>query len=155
MTTANKPRPARGDRARTISVVARDAGVNVETVRFYERQGIVKQPKAREGWRVYDDLTVQRIIFVRRAQQLGFSLREVKELLRLERPAAGRCASAMRAAEHKLEEIDAKIADLHRVRRALTTLRKQCAAGGSDLRCPLLESLARPGQAGLRRAARR
>jgi Hg(II)-responsive transcriptional regulator len=127
------------DRLRT-GELARLARVNVETLRFYERRGLLPRPPRRaSGYREYPPEAVEWVRFIRRAQELGFSLREVRELLAFREAPRAACGEVMELAERKLAEIDAKIRDLRAVRAALARLRKGCTGGP---RCPILDSLA-------------
>lgn len=123
--------------------VARAAGVNVQTLRFYEREGILPPPRrAPSGYRQYGDDAVRIVSFVKRAQELGFTLREAKELLRLRSPGPKRAAAARAAAAAKLDDVDQKIRDLTAIRAALASLVEACAcADGGTVRCPILEAL--------------
>src|SRR5260370_42587738 len=105
--------------------LARRANVNVETLRFYERQGLLPKPPQRaSGYREYSTEAVGLVQFIKRAQVLGFSLREVKELLALQEVPRATCGDVVVLAQHKIEEIDAKISDLRAMRAALTKLLK-------------------------------
>jgi Hg(II)-responsive transcriptional regulator len=127
----------------TISELARDAGVNVETVRYYERIGLLRQPrKPGRGWRRYDELGLRRIRFIKRAQELGFTLAEVKELLSLRSSTNSRtCERVSRKARTKLDEIEGKIRDLLAMKLALTELAAACPQDGAGDACPLLGAL--------------
>jgi MerR family transcriptional regulator, mercuric resistance operon regulatory protein len=128
----------------TIGGVARAAGVNVETVRYYQRTGLVPVPKRAYGsFREYPPEIATRIRFIRRAQLLGFTLAEVKNLLALED--GQNCAKAQGLAATKLAIVETRIADLNRMRRTLKNLIAQCGAGGGRVRCPIIESLAQDG----------
>ncbi|MBI2826040.1 MAG: MerR family transcriptional regulator [Planctomycetia bacterium] len=122
--------------------VARLAGVNVETLRFYEREGILVEPPRRmSGYREYPPDTVDLIRFVKRAQELGFSLREIQELLNLRkvpRRATGKVPGLVRG---KISEIDHKIRDLQAMRRALGELLGACEEKKSGTSCPIIASL--------------
>lgn len=122
--------------------VAKRAGVNVETLRFYERRGILPEPPRREsGYREYPPETVDLIRFVKRAQELGFSLEEIRELLELRdgpRRATGKVA---RLVKSKIAEIEHKIRDLESMRGALSGLLGACEKKGSRDACPIIESL--------------
>ena len=124
------------------SDVAKAAGVNVQTLRYYERRGLVPEPSRRaSGYREYEPGTVQRVGFIKRAQQLGFTLDEVTELLDL-RDAAGRArpgAQALGAA--KIATIDEKLRQLGAMRAALTQLINACACDLTSLECPIIEAL--------------
>lgn len=122
--------------------VAEQAGVNVETLRFYEREGILPEPPRRtSGYREYPPGTVNLIRFIKRAQELGFSLREVKELLSLRNVPRRAAKRASRLVESKIAEIDHKIRDLNAMREALDDLRCACDANSSPSACPIIESL--------------
>ena len=124
------------------SEVARRAAVNLETIRFYERQGLLPAPpRAASGYRAFPAEAVSRVRFVKRAQDLGFSLREVKELLALRGDPASSCGDVRRRAEDKLIEIDRKIRDLRGMRKSLAQLVAGCPGRGATSGCPILVSL--------------
>jgi MerR family mercuric resistance operon transcriptional regulator len=128
----------------TISQVARLAGVGVETVRFYEREGLLDQPaRPGNGYRDYPKEAVKRIQFIRRAKELGFSLKEISELLTLSGEPMSSCAEVKRQAEAKIDEIEGKIADLLRMKRALGQIAERCSGDGPRERCPILDTLER------------
>ncbi len=126
----------------TVGDVARAAAVNVQTVHYYERRGLIPEPARNESnYRVYDADTPRRIRFVQRAQALGFSLKGIGELLSLRaRPQAG-CADVLAAAEVKIRDIDEKIRALRSMRRALSKLTAECAGRGGITECPILDAL--------------
>ena len=125
--------------------LAAQAGVNVETLRYYERRGILSKPKRApsSGYREYPADAVQLIRFVKRAQELGFTLHEIEELLRLRENKRESCAEVKAAAQSKLADIEAKIASLRSMKRALGALVVACSRRKA-LTCPLLESLDAP-----------
>lgn len=127
----------------TIARAARTAGVGVETVRFYERRGLVKQPRkpSNGGFREYDSETVARIRFIRQAQELGFSLREIKELLSLRADPKADCAAVRARAVMKRDEVEHKITQLGRLRKALNTLIASCPGGGALRACTILDAI--------------
>ena len=127
----------------TIGDLARAADVNVETIRYYESMGLVRQPpKPPRGWRRYGPEAAQRLRFIRRAQQLGFSLAEIKTLLRLRASDSPRtCASVARRAREKLDAIDAKVRDLRAMRAVLVELADACPGEGAGDKCPMLSAL--------------
>lgn len=126
----------------TIGQLARRADVGVETVRFYEREGLLKEPaRSSSGYRQYDEGVVDRLRFIRRAKQLGFTLNEVKELLSLRIDPATTCGDVKSRAEAKVEDIAAKIRTLQRMKRALVKLTKACSGHGAASECPILEAL--------------
>lgn len=125
----------------TIGQVAKAAQVNVETVRYYQRRGLLREPeKPLNGQRRYSDDDVSQLQFIRRAQVLGFTLEEIENLLRLE--GADCCGDTHDLAIHKLAVIDAKIADLTKMRKALIGLVHQCERGNLQGDCPIIHSLA-------------
>ena len=122
--------------------VARLAGVNIETLRFYERKGILPEPPRRaSGYRQYPPETVERVRFIKRAQDLGFSLREIQELLDLRQLSRAKSARVRRVVEAKLGEIEHKIRDLEAMKESLTELISACDGRGSIASCPIIESL--------------
>lgn len=122
--------------------LAKRAGVNVETLRFYEREGLMPEPPRRmSGYREYPAESVRRIRFIKRAQELGFSLREVRELLALRAERGMTCADVRLKAQEKVEKVRQKIADLKAIERALETLTATCSGDGPLTDCPILESL--------------
>src|SRR6266516_7857967 len=126
-----------------IGEVARQAGVNVQTLRYYERRGLLREPGRRaSGYREYPPDTARLIRFIKRAQELGFTLAEIEELLRLREDQRASCAEVRDAANAKIEDIDRKIQSLRAMKRALSILVNSCASDGSIRECPILESLA-------------
>lgn len=128
----------------TIGRLAGRAGVGVETIRYYEKQRLIPKPaRTRSGYRQYPAGEVARVRFIRRAQQLGFSLREIGELLALRVDASADCVAVRHSAERKIESIAARIADLRAMQAALESLRDSCAAQAPGAECAILEALAR------------
>ena len=126
----------------TIGQVAQRAGVGVETVRFYEREGLISEPPRRpSGYRDYPPETVTRIVFIRRAKGLAFSLKEISELLDLRVRPRRNCSHVKQRADAKIADIDAKIAALRRMRRGLKSLAKACEERTPTTECPILASL--------------
>ena len=126
----------------TIGKAARAAGVNVDTIRSYERRGLIPQPArpAGQGYREYPPEIVARIRFIRKAQELGFSLRETEDLLSLETDPRADCGAVRERAAAKIEDISRKIAELVRVRAALQEVVADCPGDGAPLRrCSILE----------------
>jgi len=126
----------------TIGKAARKAGVGVETIRFYERKGLIAQPAKPQfsGFREYAPETVQRVRFIRHAQEIGFSLREIAELLSLRADPAADCSDVRARAAAKLVEVDRKMAQLARVRRGLKALIAACPGRGALRACSILEA---------------
>ncbi len=128
----------------TIGKVARAAGVGVETIRFYERKGLIARPPRprQSGFRDYPPETVARIRFIRRAQRIGFSLREIEELLSLRADPDSDCQHVRARAAVKLDEVERKMAELARLRTALEDLIAACPGRGPVHQCTILETLA-------------
>ncbi|MBN8717426.1 Hg(II)-responsive transcriptional regulator [Thermomonas sp. S9] len=127
--------------ALTIGALAKAAGVNVETIRFYQRKGLLPEPARPYGSiRRYGEADVARVRFVKSAQRLGFSLGEIAGLLTLEDGL--HCEEAQAQAAHKLADVRARLADLRRIEAALEDLVRRCgAAHGQHVRCPLILAL--------------
>lgn len=127
----------------TISKAAANAGVGVETIRFYERKGLIKQPPKpiNGGFRVYPEETVARIRFIRQAQEIGFSLREIEELLSLRTDPSADCSDVRERAAAKLEEVEHKITKLQQIKSALNNLIAACPGRGALRVCSIMESL--------------
>jgi MerR family copper efflux transcriptional regulator len=125
-----------------IGELAKAADVGVETVRFYERKGLLEVPQRKaSGYRQYDEETVQVLQFIRRAKELGFTLKEIKSLLELRSDVSSPRAEVKQQAEKKVGEIDVKIAQLQRMRNGLMSLVGQCHGDGSIVGCPILDAL--------------
>lgn len=126
----------------TIGQVAKQAGVGVETVRFYEREGLLPEPDRKEsGYRQFDENVVDRLRFIRRAKDLGFTLKEVKELLSLRLDPETTCAAVKQRAEAKIADIDEKMRSLRRMKKVLGKLTESCSGHGPVDDCPILEAL--------------
>jgi Hg(II)-responsive transcriptional regulator len=129
-------------RSFTIGQIARQTGVGIETIRFYERQGLVPEPpRTPAGYRQYGEDAVERLRFIQRAKELGFSLKETEELIAL-RLGEGVAAEEVRArAEAKIRDVEAKIRDLDRIRATLQKLAEACLHRGESAACPILGAL--------------
>ena len=127
----------------TIGLLASQAEVNVETIRYYQRIGLIEEPaKPTQGFRTYPQKTLQRVKFIKRAQQLGFSLQEIDELLELGNgSSANTCSDVRQRAEGKVEQISQQIQDLEGLRTALNQLIRSCKKGGNHASCPIVENL--------------
>lgn len=126
----------------TIGQVGNKAGVNIETVRYYERRGLIPKPlRAESGYRQYSDDTVKRIRFVKHAQELGFSLKEISELLSLRVDSKTSCGEIRDRAKGKIDDIESKIKSLQKMKKALGKLVHQCSSKGPVKECPILEAL--------------
>lgn len=137
----------------TIGELAEAAGVGVETIRFYERKKLITQPKRPgTGFRRYDDDTARRIRFIRQAQELSFTLAEIKALLELRLDPRRSCADVKSEAEAKVGDIDRKIGSLRVMREALVEITRSCSGEGPTSECPILDAIeaaaGKPRQAG-------
>lgn len=126
----------------TIGRLAKQAGVGIDTVRFYERRGLLPTPqRTASGYRLYQEDSISRIRFVRRAKELGFTLDEIENLLKLQ-DQGGRKSEVKAITNRKLEQINAKIADLERMRGVLQALAAECNGKGTVSTCPIIEAIA-------------
>lgn len=126
----------------TIGQVAQRVGVGVERIRFYERRGLIDEPPRRpSGYRQYPAGAVRRLRFIRRAKDLGFSLREIVELLELRSDAGTHCEDVRSQLEAKIEDVERRIDDLRHVRRALVELASDCELQNPRGECPILDAL--------------
>ena len=127
----------------TIGRAAHEAGVGVETIRFYERRGLIEQPKKPfdSGFRVYSPEQVKRVRFIRQAQQIGFSLHEIEELLALRADPTADCSEVREEAVAKLAEVRRKIAQLEDIGAALQALIAVCPGQGAVEACSILDTL--------------
>lgn len=142
-------RPNAAEPTLKIGEVARRAELSIDAVRFYEREGLLgRVRRSSAGQRRYDDETVRRLAFVRRATALGFSLAEVKGLLTLRVSARMPCERVRERALAKLADLDRRIAELDAMRGALARLASGCERGAALGTCPFLDELARPLEAG-------
>ncbi len=133
----------------TIGKLARQAGVGVETLRYYERRGLILPcHRTDSGYRMYDNDAQRRLQFIRRAQALGFSLDEIAGLLQLSHQPGASAASVKQLTQAKIADIDSRIQDLQRMRAALAELECQCpGAAATTLECPILAALGEDGEA--------
>lgn len=131
----------------TRSEVAERAGVNPETLRYYEREELIPNPPRSDGgFRLYDESYVERLRFIKRAQDLGFTLAEIKGLLDLRVDDEATCRDVQAKAKAKIEEVEDKLRDLKRIRDALTRLADACEGGaGPTSDCPILDAMGAEG----------
>ena len=126
----------------TIGRLASQAGVGIDTVRFYERRGLLPSPnRTAAGYRLYDEDSISRIRFVRRAKDLGFTLDEIEVLLKLQDKGV-RKSEVKAITRRKLDQINAKMADLERMRGVLESLAAECTGKGNVTTCPIIEAIA-------------
>lgn len=132
-------------RQKTIGWVAKEASVNAQTVLYYERRGLLPLPsRSLSGYRLFNEDTVRRIRFIKRAQELGFSLKQIATLLVLQGEQTASCADISNMAAGHLEDIEDKIHDLERMRTALIPLVNACPGKGPLKACPIMDSLDKP-----------
>lgn len=125
-----------------IGEVAKQSDVGIETIRYYEREGLLAEPKRRpSGYRQYDQSVVARLQFIRRTKELGFTLAEIRELLGLWFDANTRCEHVRHRAEQKITDIDDKIRSLQKMKRSLKRVISECESKDSIGDCPLLEGI--------------
>ncbi|TSA38015.1 MAG: MerR family transcriptional regulator [Methylococcaceae bacterium] len=120
----------------TINTVAKKVGIGIETIRYYQRIGLIEKPeKPLSGYRTYSEATINRLLFIQRAKELGFSLVEISTLLAL---GDGKCEETKELASHKLEIIKSKIHDLQAIANTLETLIKSCDFNSTQQECPII-----------------
>lgn len=126
-----------------IGELARLAGVNLQTIHYYERRALLpKPPRTTSNYRVYPHDAVRRVRFIKHAQELGFTLEEIKELISLRATPRACCSDVRKRAEQKATQIDDKIHSLKAMRKALTNLMTECSSGEDSVsECPILEAL--------------
>lgn len=125
-----------------VGEVARRAAVNLQTIHFYERKGLLpRPPRTAANYRMYSEDAVRRVQFIKRAQELGFALRDIKELLALRATPGTRCVDVRQRAMAKLRDIDEKMETLQAMQKALTKLIGECAGKRPITACPILEAL--------------
>ncbi len=126
----------------TTGQVAKQANVNIETIRYYERRGLIPEPPRREsGYRQYPHDAIRRLQFIKRAQELGFSLKEIGELLSLRVNLQASSVDIKRRVDAKITGIDARIRDLKGMKGALMKLASACSGRGPTSECPILDAL--------------
>jgi len=126
----------------SIGELAKSASVNIETIRFYERRGLIpKPPRNKSGHRVFSNDDVLRTNFIKRAQALGFSLKEISELLSLRVESGVTCGDVKTRVDMKIKDVENRIADLEDMRDALGRLSRKCTGKGPISECPFLEEL--------------
>ena len=131
----------------TIGKLSRRTGVGIETIRYYEREGLMEKPARRPGsnYRDYGEEAMHRLLFIRRSKDLGFTLAEIRDLLSLAAPGPQRCDAVRQKAEEKILDVEKKIGDLKRIRASLEELVEDCRERGADSDCLALFRL--PGSA--------
>lgn len=133
-----------GPKGLTIGQVARKSGFGIETVRFYERNGLIDEPPRKaSGYRQYPAKVILKLRFIKRAKELGFSLREIKELLSLRVEPTATCSDIRQRAQAKITDIEEKIHSLEKIKEVLVGLTTSCGGMGPLSECPILEALER------------
>lgn len=126
----------------TTGRLAKEAGVNIDTVRYYEKRGLIpKPPRKDSGYRMFREDAVKRIIFIKHAQEIGFSLHEIEELLFLRVSSKTTCHEVKKRTEAKITEVEGKIQNLLRIKRALEKMAEICRANKRISECPILDML--------------
>lgn len=126
----------------TIGKVAKQTGVTVEAIRFYEKQGLIVEPQRTEsGYRQYPPDTIKRVHFIQRAKEAGFTLKDISELLKLRREPGTTCSDIKLRALEKISEVDKKMQDLQRIKESLEQMVLRCVDTGKLDECPILEAL--------------
>jgi Hg(II)-responsive transcriptional regulator len=122
--------------------LAKQTGVNPETIRYYENIGLLpKAARTENGYRIYSEEDIRRIKFIKRAKELGFTLKEIKELLELRFEDIGSCSDVRELAEEKLKDVEQKIKDLEKIKKILKQLIDQCPGKGSISQCPIVSTI--------------
>ncbi|WP_298202547.1 Hg(II)-responsive transcriptional regulator [Desulfosporosinus sp.] len=130
----------------TISELAKNAGVNIETIRYYERLGLIsKPPRTESGYRAFPPEVTQRIKFIKRSQDLGFTLSEIHKLLSMTDSESFDCREVRQFASQKLTEVEQKIRDLQSIKSILQDLSSRCPGQGAIQSCPIVERLSEGG----------
>lgn len=125
----------------TRAEAARKVGIGIETLRFYERKGLLPEPPRNDaGYRLYQHDTVSRLLFIRRAKELGFSLKEISELLFLRVNPTTTCGDVKKQAKAKIRGVQQRIRDLEKIKKALEKLAAACSGRGPRSECPILEA---------------
>jgi MerR family mercuric resistance operon transcriptional regulator len=125
-----------------IGKLAKQVGITVEAIRYYEKQGLIEEPLRNEsGYRNYPEETLQRIFFIKKSKELGFSLKEINELLHLRYEPGTTCGDVKRKAEEKIIAIDNRINSLQKMKNALSELTDACSENGPASSCPIIEAL--------------
>jgi len=130
--------------AMKIGEISRRSGLSVETIRYYEREGLLSEPERRpSGYRLYDDAVLERLEYIRRAKDLGFTLAEIRELLELSFNAHACCDHIRQRVEAKIVDIESKVRSLQQMKQSLKKILTHCRSGGRGEDCPLIHKTSR------------
>ena len=133
-----------GQRSNNLKIgqLAERSGVSLQTIRFYEREGLLPKPqRLSSGYRIFSPHAVLQVQFIKRAQKLGFSLTDIRELFSIQEHPVKQCADVRRLAEVKLAEIERKIEELEAIRQLLRDLSRRCPGRGPSHRCPIIKAI--------------
>ena len=126
----------------TIGQVARQTGVSVETIRYYEKEGLINEPeRSPSGYRQYQEETIKRVLFIQRAKEVGFTLKEISDLLLIQSKPDARCGDLLNKATLKVAQIEEKIHELQRMKQSLQQLTEECMSDSGLEDCPILDAL--------------
>jgi len=126
----------------TTGQLAREAGVKIDTVRYYEKRGLIQKPPRKDsGYRMFSEDAVKRIVFIKHAQEIGFSLQEIEELLLLRVSSKATCSEVKKRTEAKIVEVEGKILNLQRIKKALEKMAEICRGNKQIGDCPVLDLL--------------
>ena len=127
----------------TVGQLAKKAGINLETIRYYETISLMPKPKRKESrYRIYDRDDLKRILFIKRAKELGFTLKEIKELLEMKIESKSTCGDVKHLAENKILDVEQKIKDLQKIKKVLNKLVSQCVNEEISMdECPILDTI--------------
>jgi len=125
-----------------IGQLAELSGMSIDTIRFYEKQGLIPPPeRTRSNYRSYPEGTERRLVFIRKARNLGFTLQEIGQLLTLSEDCQAESRDVRERAQQKLRDLDARIQEMERMRQSLARLVQACSGHGPRSQCPILEAL--------------
>ena len=127
----------------TVGKLAKEVGINPETVRYYETIGLMPNPNRRDsGYRIYSERDLKRLLFIKRAKELGFTLKEIQELFEIKVETKSTCGDVKHIAEHKIIDVEQKIKDLQKIKNVLKKLVSQCVNEEITAdECPILEAI--------------
>ena len=126
----------------TTGQLAKKVDVNIETIRYYERKGLIPKPNRKDsGYRQYPEEMIEQVLYIKHAKTQGFSLKEIKELLSIKHDPKTPCSEVMKRAQSKIEDIDGKIRTLKNMKKALSKLTNSCTGSGPARECSILDTV--------------